>query len=263
MSSQIKIISGWSNPGGSTDSFIRLTNLLNENGHDCTFYGPHNWHLDKCKSATLVGVGYTNSTDIIISHFISLKDLKHRKHILSCHETDLFKLSEKDLSQYDLIHYVSNNQLHWQKVNHPYVVIPNIVDKITWTNPKNNIAGVIGSINNHKRTHVAIERALADGFSCVYLFCNDTDDAYYDDYIGKFAKEGKISFRGFVQDKEQMYNLVEKVFHASKFETFGLVEAECLNAGIPFEYVDRPIECSIPTILTDEEILKKWERILI
>ena len=49
----IKIISGWSDKGGSTFAFINLTNTLNEYGYDATFYGPHTWHLDKCKSGIL------------------------------------------------------------------------------------------------------------------------------------------------------------------------------------------------------------------
>ena len=51
--SQIKILSGWSNVGGSTTAFINLCNLLNSEGYDCTFYGPHDWHIDKCKSGKL------------------------------------------------------------------------------------------------------------------------------------------------------------------------------------------------------------------
>ena len=50
---KVKIVSGWSNPGGSTAHHISLTNLLNDNGYDCTFYGPHDWHKDKCKSANI------------------------------------------------------------------------------------------------------------------------------------------------------------------------------------------------------------------
>ena len=46
----IKIISGWSNLGGSTESFIKLCNLFNDNNLECVYYGPHNYHLDKCKS---------------------------------------------------------------------------------------------------------------------------------------------------------------------------------------------------------------------
>jgi len=49
----VKIVSGWSNRGGSTFAFINLTNALNKAGYDTTFYGPHEWHLDKCKSGRM------------------------------------------------------------------------------------------------------------------------------------------------------------------------------------------------------------------
>ena len=55
----IKICTGWSNPGGSTTAFINLCNLFNESGHECTMYGPHDWHLTKCKGDNI------NNEDIL------------------------------------------------------------------------------------------------------------------------------------------------------------------------------------------------------
>jgi hypothetical protein len=49
----IKIISGHSAEGGSTEILINLTNLFNENGYDCIFYGLHDFHLGRCKSEKL------------------------------------------------------------------------------------------------------------------------------------------------------------------------------------------------------------------
>ena len=48
--SKIKILTGYSDKGGSTVAFTNLCNLLNSSGYDCTFYGPHTWHLSKSKS---------------------------------------------------------------------------------------------------------------------------------------------------------------------------------------------------------------------
>ena len=56
----VKIISGYSEKGGSTTAFINLTNIFNENGIDCVFYGPHQWHLDKCKSGTFNDLKYND-----------------------------------------------------------------------------------------------------------------------------------------------------------------------------------------------------------
>ena len=34
----VKIVSGYSDKGGSTTAFINLTNFFNDNGIDCTFF---------------------------------------------------------------------------------------------------------------------------------------------------------------------------------------------------------------------------------
>ena len=65
----VKIVSGWSNRGGSTFAFINLTNELNKAGYDTTFYGPHEWHLDKCKSALMTELKI-NKDDTLIFHFL-------------------------------------------------------------------------------------------------------------------------------------------------------------------------------------------------
>ena len=65
----VKLLSGWSNPGGSTHHHIALTNLLNSKGVECVFYGPHDYHLDKCKSDTLDKL-QLGPEHILISHFL-------------------------------------------------------------------------------------------------------------------------------------------------------------------------------------------------
>ena len=50
----VKIISDISHVGGSTIILINLTNLFNSKGIDTTFYGPHDFHMDKCKSKKLL-----------------------------------------------------------------------------------------------------------------------------------------------------------------------------------------------------------------
>src|SRR6056297_1510977 len=112
----IKIVSGWSNPGGSTTAFILLTNLLNDYGFDCCFYGPHKWHLDKTKANHLKQLKiYEN--DICIFHFLNIPKVQCRKQILSSHEQDIFPLQKIDYTIYDKIHYVSEHQKDYHKVN--------------------------------------------------------------------------------------------------------------------------------------------------
>ena len=259
MKQKVKIISGWSNPGGSTVHHISLANLLNENGYDCTFYGPHDWHLDKCKSDKIQNCEITVH-DIVISHFIQLPPQRLRnikKHILSCHESNLFPLQRIPHGHYDVIHFVSNRQKAWHKINHPSVVIPPRVDKIKWKTPRNNKAGVVGSIDPHKQVHISIEQALKDGFDQVYLFGQITDLPYFSGSIQPYLNKGQVVVRNHEDDKEALYGSVEAVYHNSKFETYGLVEAECKAAGIPYRGVEYD-----PEILTDEEVLERWNAIL-
>lgn len=251
---KVKIVSGWSNPGGSTLHHIGLTNLLNENGYDCTFYGPHEWHKDKCKSAHIQDCRL-DSEDILISHFIQLPPPEVKKHILSCHETNLFPLRFMPTEGYDEVQFVSINQKEWHGVDVSCSIIPPRVDKISWTSPKNNVAGVIGSIDDHKQTHKAIEMALEDEYDKVVLFGGVNDPGYFEEYVQPFADH--IEVRNHVDDKEAMYGSVEAVYHTSIRETYGLVEAECKLAGVPYRGTENN-----PKILPDKEILKLWKKVL-
>lgn len=256
--STVNIISGWSNPGGSTIHHINLTNLLNGAGKNCTFYGPHEWHLSQCKSNSIENFTEINSeSGVTISHFCQLKGKPKGKHILSIHETNLFPLNQFDLKQWDLIQYVSNRQRAWHNINHPYVIIPPTVEKIEWTTPENKVAGVIGSIDSHKQTHIAIREAQIAGYNKVLLFGEITELPYFTKLISQDVLDGKVVVMDHCDDKTEMYNQVSAVFHYSKRETYGMVEAECKQAGIPFFGNENN-----PEVLTDEEILERWEKAL-
>tara|TARA_R110000824_G_scaffold74160_3_gene188780 strand:+ start:359 stop:1138 length:780 start_codon:yes stop_codon:yes gene_type:complete len=256
--SKIKLISSWTRPGGGTVAHINLTNLLNDNGFDCTFYGPHEWHLDKCKGALLKDT-IIEPDDIIISHFVQISpDVKFKKHILYCHEKDLFPLQEINLSQYDLIVFVSNAQKQWHSVNHPSVIIPPLVKKVNWTNPNNGVAGVIGSVDRNKQTHKSIQRAISHGFSSVKLFGEVNDQAYFRLHVEPILhNNNNVILAGHQDDPEVMYGQISTAYHSSLSETFGLVEAECRLAGIPFNGPSNNQE-----ILDEKEILKRWKKVL-
>ena len=66
----IKIISGYSGPGGSTTAFINLCNAFNQHGLDCIFYGPHSWHMDKCRSKDIEEF-FIERGDSLIVHFLN------------------------------------------------------------------------------------------------------------------------------------------------------------------------------------------------
>jgi len=254
--SKVKIVSSWTRPGGGTVAHINLTNLLNNNGYDCTFYGPHDWHLDKCKAAPIQEC-LLGPDDILISHFIKVpQEVRVKKHILYCHEKDLFPLKDVLLSQYDLIVYVSNSQKKWHRVNHPSVIIPPVVEKIKWENPNNGVAGVIGSIDKNKQVHLSIKRALKDGFSRIKLFGENNDKGYFIQQVQPLLNTS-VTLEGHEDDPEVMYGQISTVYHSSLSETYGLVEAECKLSGIPFNGPSNGQE-----ILDEKEILERWKKVL-
>lgn len=259
---KIKILSGWSAPGGSTAHHISLTNLLNKNGYDCTFYGPHDWHLDKCQSGKIQEVKI-DPEDIVISHFLDIpEELKVKKHILSLHETDLFPLQKVQPKGCDLIQYVSHSQKDWHAYEHDFVVIPPVVEQIDWKAPeegsdRSQIAGVVGSIDKHKQPHLSIQKALEDGFERVLLFGIVSDKEYFEEFIVPYLENGRAVLLGYLEDKAEMYGLISKVYHMSKRETYGLVESECKLAGIPYEGL-----VNNQPILAEEDILNLWKEVL-
>ena len=256
LKSKIKVVSSWTRPGGGTVAHINLTNLLNENGFDCTFYGPHKWHLGRCKSDSLHNC-LLGPEDILISHFIQVPaEIQVKKHILYCHEKDIFPLKDVPLAQYDLLVYVSNSQKAWQGVNHPSVIIPPVVKKVNWTNPHNGVAGIIGSIDKNKQNHLSIKRALKDGFSRIKLFGENNDRNYFIQEVQPLLSDS-VTLEGHENDPEAMYGQLSQVYHSSLSETYGLVEAECKLSGIPFNGTSNGQE-----ILEKEEILERWTNIL-
>ena len=221
--SQIKILSGWSNVGGSTTAFINLCNLLNSEGYDCTFYGPHDWHIDKCKSGKLEQCAVNEEGERLIVHFLKLpsRPEESTKVILSCHEKEMYSVKHTK-NFWDDIVFVSETQKDWHETSG--IVIPNIMPIIMRSvrgkeGPK--VAGIIGSIDKNKRTHVSIKRA---------------------------------------SDKSNMYSQVDEVYLSSASECASLVATECFSLGIPFhgnENIDPVTE-----ILSNQEILSKWVDVL-
>ena len=253
----VKIISGWSNHGGSTVHHVNLTNLLNESGIECTFYGPQGWHLDKCNGSSQSNFSLEEE-DILISHFLRITEKpKCKKHILSCHETSIFSLKDTSLEVYDVVHFVSDFQRDWHGVEVSSVVIPPIVTKVNWVNPNNNIAGVIGSIDENKQVHKSIQRALEDGYKKVLLFGDITSMTYFNDSVLEYCNQGKAVLAGHEDDREAMYGKISEVYHSSIRETYGLVEAECKLSGIPFNGPSNNQD-----ILEKEEILERWKKII-
>jgi len=238
--SKIKIMTGWSNPGGSTMSLMEVCDLFNERGYDCTMYGPHTWFLDKCEGARLLGDFVLEDDDIIIGHFMDLPDKppQVKKLILSCHEKSVFVINAHDVKGADAIRYISEDQMHWQGVlDKPGVVIPNLVRGVEPSKcNEEGIAGIIGTISHTKGVHTSIDRALADGCKEVHIYGNITEPEYFQAEIVPRLADNVI-YHGLEQDRQVIYDSISVVYQSNipdLPEAFGRVRAECIRAGIEY-----------------------------
>ena len=257
----IKIISGWSNPGGSTTAFINLCNLFNENGYDCTFYGPHDWHLDKCKSGTFQDINLKKK-DVLIYHFLDIFKTRPpvKKFVLSLHEKDLYNLNVKEHNMFDTIHFLNDKHIEWHGGKDQfknYFISPNVVDNLM-PSPKKDlkIGGVIGTIDHNKQTHLSIERALNDGCEQVYVYGNITDQTYYQKYVSKYHMHENVHFPGFTDDKQSVYDNVTDVYQDSLSETWGYIKVECDLTSTNYHGNDS-IKNNFVS-MSNKEILEKW-----
>jgi hypothetical protein len=204
-----------------------------------------------------------NSDDRIIFHFTRpVFQIRPAKAILSCHETNIFELRKFPQNEpfCNSIHFVSESQRDWQKCDlvdnlHTFV-IPNVVTKLVSDQQyKGGVAGVVGSIDSHKQTHVSIQRALAAGYRKVIIFGYVTDNAYFKEYVEPLLSD-TVAFMGAVKNQQTMYNMLDAVFHSSKRETYNLVQKECAMAGI--EYHGLPTSDSAAEMWNDDQIFDAW-----
>ena len=262
--SKIKIVTGWSAEGGSTFSLMELCDLFNEKGHECYMYGPHEWHLDKCKGAQPLPALSLERDDIIIGHFLPLPERPPvKKIVLSCHEKEVFKLKEQPIKGYDDIRLVSDDQKAWQGVKG--TVIPNLIRGVNDSgNHPDGVAGVIGTLCPLKQTHVSVERALDDGYKKVLIYGNVLNRNYFNKEIQPLLdKHSNVHYMGMELDKQKLYNSISCVYQSNSSalpEAFGRVRAECIRAGIPYHGND---SATIEFELWDEDrVYEAWKELL-
>jgi hypothetical protein len=262
MNQKIKIISGHTEEGGSTIIFIKLTNQFNEIGYDCTFYGPHNWHLDKCKS-DILSVLKIEKTDILIYHYFTLeKRPDAKKVIFACHEKWWWNFSNI-FKYWDIAVFLheEHRQFHKEYVG-DYVIIPNLKDENLKPKKKkklNLIAGVIGNIEDRKQTHISIQRALSNHCTKVLIYGNIGNQKYYEKYVKPFLFDERVEWCGYITNKQKMYDSIGRVYHSSTGEVACLVKDECASTNTKFfGNLETNHEVSK---LTNTEILEKWKSI--
>jgi hypothetical protein len=259
----IKILTGWSNPGGSTTAHINLCKLFNANGMPCGLWGPHEWHLNKVPGGLLKDV-HTSETDTLIYHFLE-SPIKPKVHklIYSCHETNIKPIRSFDYTMFDTIHFVSEGQRKWHNINCNSVVIPNVLDDLV-PNPKGKevIAGVIGSIDCHKQSHLSVQRALEDGYPQIVLCGALSDPYYWEERIKPLVDKhpGRIFHIGYRENKQKMYDCFHEVYHSSLRETYNLVKAECILTNT--KYNGLATADTDGEVWNNQDILNAWKKIL-
>ena len=252
----IKIVTGWSNKGGSTTALIALTNGLNNAGYNAALYGPHDWHVNKCKSGLLNDKFRIERDDKAIIHFLQLpaKPLC-RKVLLSCHEKDLYRVGKVKQFWDEVIFLNEQHREYHSDYTGKFRIIPNLMASLKKSDKTGleKIAGIIGSFDENKQTHISIERALADGCEKVILF-GEPNTLYYDQYVKPLCSD-KVIVNGFTEDKQGMYDMIGCVYHSSKSEVACLVKDECETTGTIFhgtESTNNPI-----TLLSKDKIRDK------
>ena len=260
---KVKILTGFSERGGSTTALINLTNFFNENGIDCTFYGPHHWHLDKCKSDLISNIQLDKS-DKVITHAIRPETrLPVDTVVLSSHEKWWFQVGKIPQHWDKVIFLHEEHRKYHSDYNGEYDIIPNLKESLTSETKKPNvelIAGVIGTIEDRKQTHISIKRALDDGCEQILLFGKIADENYYNDFLKDLLIDPRIILSGYQTDKQSMYDSIGRVYHSSKGEVACLVKDECYLTNTKF-FGNEETEHEVSP-LTNKEILNKWKIIL-
>ena len=255
----IKVISGFTGPGGSTVAFNTLVNLFNENGLKACLYGNYKWDGITCAYKDVSEINVTPH-DIVIYHFQIIPRLPAKKQILSCHETDVFAIKKLPNLVYDKVHFVSEFQKEWQGIESG-IVIPNPIRKFSkrTNDGSKNVVGIIGSIDPNKRAHESITRALKDGHTDIRLYGALTNFSYFHEYVQPLLSD-IVTYRGVSIDMDKTYNQLTHVYHSPLRETYNLVKPECQAAGVIYNYAcgnDPKAE-----VWDNNRILEAWKTLL-
>jgi hypothetical protein len=256
----VKIITGYSERGGSTVALINLTNYFNQNGINCTMYGPHDWYIDKCKSDNLRNLKLEKE-DKIITHFLQLKERpKVDKVLLTIHEKDWFPVGKIFCYWDEAIFLHEEHRKFHSDYNGKSRLIPNLKEKLIKGNKKlgvENVCGIIGTIENRKQTHKSIKRALEDGCEKIILFGKIGDDNYFKTYVSPYLTDSRIVHYGFTDNKQDMYDSIGKVYHSSLAEVACLVKDECYLTDTQFFGNEETQH--IVSDLNNNQILDLWK----
>ena len=122
------------------------------------------------------------------------------------------------------------------------------------------IAGIIGSVESRKQTHVSVERALTDGCEQVYIIGNIGDRGYYDHFVKNKIDNKRVFLVPYQTNKQKMYDRLGRVYHSSTGEVACLVKDECYLTNTKF-FGNEETENDV-SLLNNEEIVNLWRDVL-
>lgn len=258
----IKIITGYSGPGGSTIALRNLCKEFLKRDIPCEMYGPHDWFIDS-KYTKLINEVKVDKDDKLITHFIDLNQKPPlNRTILFCHEMWWFDFTKHSKS-FDHVVFLNERQrdYHTSKTEiKSHSIIPNVKEIILCAKHEglDKIAGIIGAIEPRKGTKESIQRALSDGCEKVYLFGVIQDNNYFKKEIEPLLSD-KVVMAGF-QSKNKIYSMVGRVYHSSNGEVASLVKDECYTTNTKF-FGNSETDNEVSN-LSNDEVIELWKQTL-
>ncbi len=292
----IKIVSGHSYPSGPALALVNLCNQFNARGYACVFYGPDNWHVDKCKSGALAdfipeagdtiilnGIALLSTGDLrdvnalvgaggrgrLRNAFreVTLKLLPSRRPrnyrlFLTCLSDGGLPCSSVRLSLFQKVHFVSSSLKAYSRTVYPKFISPDFSNELKKIDNKpEKVAGVVGSIKRENHIAEAVEAALLDGMETVIIFGYMKDPEYYFDKIVPLTIKhaGRIKYAGFIDNKQKMYDAVSDVY-VSVSKPWSMVGQECAMTNTRFH---APGPASADGRMTNDQIFAIWKNELV
>ena len=268
----IRILSGWTGPGGSTTAFINLVNKLNGAGHKAVLHGIIYYPKGRCAFEPITAdLDYRHRDKLIIHYPPNIASRKEfikpdcKVSVFSCHESTVINLKNINLEVFDWVQFVSEKQKEYHNINHPnQIVIPNFMTNLVpnFKTCDEPTVGIIGSIDKNKQTHISIGRAWDEGFKKIILFGLPTDKEYYEKQILPLIDNDRVKMYGVCEDQQAMYDMVTDVYLSSEYECLPFVVGECEMTGTIFHGLKGKSYLDQKFIYSDEEIMAKWKQVL-
>jgi hypothetical protein len=179
-----------------------------------------------------------------------------KKIVLSCHEKNLFEVGKIQQFWDEAVFLNQEHKNYHSSYNNKWRIIPNLIQDLQKKDKKylDKVAGIIGSFDFNKQTHISIQRAIDDGCEIIYLF-GEPNTTYFEQYVKQLCNE-KVIVKGFFNDKQEMYDMIGRVYSSSISEVASLVKDECELTGTKFFGTSSTSHNNLS--IPNEEVINKW-----